>query len=278
MDHYQTLRYNQAAFKTSHNSYDRDESLNEQLQFYQSSADYYNCGCRGIELDIWRHSQSNPDSAHWFTVNHLTNGGDDLSSYLMQLQEWHQQNPNHDIVEVILDIKSSGGDASTFPEEIDRYLTNFMGRNLILSPGDLFSGIDGHNLSNLVKAQGWPALSAMTGKFLFCLSGTEEWKKLYSETAPAARLCFADATDPNQLKAPSSRVIYNVKSGKSDPHTVRDLLSGNILIRVYDVDSEKDWQQARQIGANILATNKVSDHHWAAVSTQEPYSPYESNK
>ncbi|GHB58215.1 Ca2+-dependent phosphoinositide-specific phospholipase C [Persicitalea jodogahamensis] len=278
MENYQQLHYNEAAFKSSHNSYDRKESLDQQLQFYDTPDAYYNCGCRAVELDIWRHSKPDePNSPDWFTVNHLTNGGKTLDYYLSQLRVWHEHNPGHDVIGVSLDIKSSGGDASTFPEEIDRYLTNFMGRDLILTPGDLFSGINGNNLSELVKAQGWPTLSAMTNKFIFCLSGNEDWKKLYSEMSPATRFCFSDATDASQLMVPNSRVVYNIKEGKGSSGEIDKLRSDKILIRVYDVDNGNDWQSARKLGANNLATNKVSGSTWASVSTHAPYSPFESN-
>ncbi len=277
MEKYQQLLYNEAAFKASHNSYDRNESLGQQLQFNDNPDTYYNCGCRGVELDIWRHTQSDPNSPDWFTVNHLTSGGKTLDYYLSQLRTWHDQNPGHDVVSVSLDIKSSGGDARTFPDEIDRYLTNFMGRELIQTPGDLFNDVGSDYLSNLVEIQGWPTLSAMTNKFVFCLSGNEDWKSLYSEMNPAIRLCFADATDAGQLMVPNSRVVYNVKEGKGSPDDIQKLRQNKILIRVYDVNSDKDWQRARDVGANSLATDKVSNHAWAAVSSHAPYSPFENN-
>ncbi len=279
MNSYQNLPYNQAVFKSSHNSYDRDEQpLGKQLAFHNDPATYYNCGCRGLELDIWRHTQDDPKSPDWFTVNHLTNGGEIFSVYLKQLQDWHKQNPGHDPVWVSLDVKSSMGDESTFPEELDRYLTIFMGRDLILAPGDLFEGISGNNLSERVKQQGWPLLGTLINKFIFCLSGEEDWKKTYAETAPATRLCLADATDASKLLVPNARVVYNVKAGKGSPDDINRLKSNKNLIRIYDTDSQKDWQNAIQLGGNILATNEVSDHTWAAVSTQPPYSPFESSK
>jgi hypothetical protein len=279
MNDYQNLPYNQTVFKSSHNSYDRDEQpLGKQLNFHNDPATYYNCGCRGLELDIWRHTQSDPNSPDWFTVNHLTNGGENFSYYLSQLQDWHKSNPGHDVVWVSLDVKSSMGDESTFPDELDRYLTNFMGRDLILTPGDLFQGINGNNLSELVKQQGWPLLGTLTDKFIFCLSGEEDWKKTYSETAPATRFCLADATDASKLLVPNGRVVYNVKTGKGSQDDIKRLKNNNNLIRIYDTDSQKDWQNSLQIGGNILATNEVSDHTWAAVSTQSPYSPFESSK
>ena len=94
--------FQNVVFKASHNSYDRKESLSEQLTL---KSPIYQCGCRGIELDIWRHSSDSMNDGY-FTVNHATNGGPKLSVYLDQLSDWHTKNPDHDVIWVMLDIKS----------------------------------------------------------------------------------------------------------------------------------------------------------------------------
>ncbi|WP_165933481.1 Ca2+-dependent phosphoinositide-specific phospholipase C [Arundinibacter roseus] len=277
MTNYQDYAYHQVVFKSSHNSYDRQEKpLGRQLDFHPQSSNYYNCGCRGLELDIWRHSQSDPNSADWFTVNHLTNGGPQLKYYLDQLINWHTANPGHDVIWVSLDVKSWSGDKSTFPDELDRYLTNFLGRDLILSPKDMFSELTDTNfLSDLVKATGWPKLSAMTRKFIFCLSGDEDWKKYYAEHQPSVRLCLADCESVSTLLSPNKRAVYNVKAGDEKHSDLSNLKAANILARVYDADGDDDWDDAQTQGATIIATDKVSDHSWAAVSSQAPYSAFE---
>jgi len=50
------MKYNQASYKQSHNSYDRDEDSHETLLFHPDNPG--NAGCRGLEYDIWRHSDS----------------------------------------------------------------------------------------------------------------------------------------------------------------------------------------------------------------------------
>lgn len=48
------MKYNQASYKHSHNSCDRDEDSHETLAFHPN--DPGKAGCRGLEYDIWRHS------------------------------------------------------------------------------------------------------------------------------------------------------------------------------------------------------------------------------
>jgi hypothetical protein len=63
------MKYNQASYKQSHNSYDRDEDSHQSLLFHPN--DPGNAGCRGLEYDIWRHSDSsNGRSLGYCTVAH----------------------------------------------------------------------------------------------------------------------------------------------------------------------------------------------------------------
>ena len=266
----QQLPLQNIVFKASHNSYDRDETLGQQLTF--NANDAYQCGCRGLELDIWRHS-SNQMNPGYFTVGHtFTDNNTNLSVYLSQILAWHNSNQNHDLVWVMLDIKSSDGDSSTFPDEIDNYLSTYLGSDKIANPKLLFPDfVDGSYLSDLVAQHGWPLLGTFTNKFIFCLSGTEEWKNVYVNQYPSKRLCFTDSGDVSLLTKQNQRVVYNVESGDEKQSNFQTLQAKNIFIRVYDTDSEKDWDTATQMGANMLATDKVSNHDWAEVSSSSPF-------
>ncbi len=100
------LKYNEVTFKASHNSYDRDETTHEQLDFHHE--DPSRCGCRGLEFDIWRHSD---EKEKFFTVSHtqILTEGPPLAWYLGLLLSWHLNNPGHDVILITLDIKSHMG-------------------------------------------------------------------------------------------------------------------------------------------------------------------------
>ncbi|AYD47408.1 Ca2+-dependent phosphoinositide-specific phospholipase C [Arachidicoccus soli] len=274
MQSYQNLPYNLVSFKASHNSYDRNEKpLGKQLDFNNSPKTYFNCGCRGLELDIWRHSKDNPNEDGWFTVNHLTNsGGDKLSHWLNQILDWHDNNQEHDVIWINLDIKSSLGDKTSFPNEIDNYLTNFFDKSIILTPNLLFPQLTQDiPLSVVVEKSGWPLLKDMSGKFIFCLSGTESWKSYYSECDPTKRLCLSDCSDKSKLTHHNARVVFNASDPTID---FSDLKSKNILVRLYNLNNEKSFNKAIQEKVNILSTNKISNCSWAAMTDREPYMPF----
>ena len=132
----------------------------EQLIFYPPTPS--KCGCRGLELDIWRHSSGTMNPG-FFTVGHtIFDNNTDLSVYLSQILEWHNSNKNHDLVWVMIDIKSSDGDSSTFLQEIDDYLNDYFGKDLIANPKLVFPDfVDGLYLSDLVAENGWPLLGTL---------------------------------------------------------------------------------------------------------------------
>jgi hypothetical protein len=189
------MKYHEVSFKASHNSYDRAESIHEQLNFFPNNPS--RCGCRGLEFDIWRHSGQ---KEKLFTVHHsLPFAGYPLAHYLGLLLSFHLNNPNHDPILVTIDIKSSGNKLA-FPREIDSYLARFFNKSLLFTPAELFK-IPGITLCENVIRFGWPDLSLMKGKFIFCLSGNKVWKSFYAASNIKSRPCFSDNDvdddDPN---------------------------------------------------------------------------------
>ena len=68
------MKYHEVSFKQSHNSYERKEDPHVTLTFH--SQDPGNAGCRGLEYDIWRHSDATGGkSVGYFTVAHTIPGG-----------------------------------------------------------------------------------------------------------------------------------------------------------------------------------------------------------
>ena len=93
----------------------------------------------GLELDIWRYSED-PMTESFFQVSH-TNLGETtpLSYYLNELKLWSNfQKQKHDVVWITIDVKSTQGDAKSFPDELDTYLTKYFDASLIATPTFLF--------------------------------------------------------------------------------------------------------------------------------------------
>ena len=275
---FENLGYDQLAFKASHNSYQRDEDLLEQLQWNDSQR--YDGGCRGVELDITRHSDdSGGASESYFQVSHSKGGeGTTLASYLALLKTFHSADLVHDPIFVTLDIKSEEGSKSKFPGEIDTYLRTWFDEAWIFTPGEIMA--EGQDLAEAVRKKGWPFLSDVKGKFFFCLSGNNDWKSHYSKTSPEDRLCFADfdvddTTEPGSVTS-TYRVVANVHLYSDNYDNWKKLIPSlrarRLLVRGYLLNASGIWGQAQKSGVNVLATDKVSDHEWALVGN-EPFAP-----
>jgi hypothetical protein len=275
---YGGLRWHRCRFKASHNSYERDENLHEQLSW--SASQPWQGGCRGIELDIWRHSDaSKGTSLGYFTVAHSTPGRVPLANHLGQLLSYHANLPDHDPVLVTLDIKSSAGSAAAFAAEIDRYLGEWFDRTLVYKPADLRARSRLPHLIDIVRRVGWPTIDALKGRFIFVLSGTEAWKKRYAELTTQSSLCFADfdVDDDKSFEAlapslPANRVFLNMHVFSADfadwKAAVPRLTQAGYIVRAYVLDSKAIWAKAMAAGVNVLSSDAVRGKTWAHVGTE----------
>jgi hypothetical protein len=267
--------YQNASFKCSHNSYQRDESIPEQLIFHPQTPAL--CGCRAIEIDITRHSDgSGGSSGTYFQVSHDQGGtGDHLNSYLAMLLGFHFSNPAHDPIFVTLDIKSEAGSAAIFPDEIDTYLRTWFDASIIFAPVSLMADPAMTLLDN-VQTNGWPSVEEMNGKFIFCLSGYEAWKALYAASDPDRRLCFSDfdvADDDAHWSVPpdGKRVVANIHLFSDHKsvwaRTVPLMRDMSLLVRGWKLNGATLWNDALEAGVNVLATDEVSGKSWAHVGS-----------
>ncbi|MCC8555638.1 hypothetical protein, partial [Xanthomonas hortorum] len=140
------LRYNDVSMKASHNSYQRDETLREQITW--NPKNHYDCGCGGLELDI---AQSD-DGLDW-SVGHK--GSYDkhyrqLSGFLSDLAVWSKENDGHDVITLHLDLKHTA--TKDFPDQLDAYLQDRL--PLIYTPGELMGSQE--TLALGAERNGWP--------------------------------------------------------------------------------------------------------------------------
>ena len=264
---YGQLRYNEVAMKAAHNSYQRDETLTQQLEW--NPAQPFQAGCRGVELDI---SQSN-DGGAW-SVGHKDSYDPhyrQLSQFLSELAVWFRQNRRHDPITVHLDLKHVVGD---FPRKLDDYIRAHLQVGIVTAvyrPGELMGNEP--NLAAGAQKNGWPTIDQLRGKFLFVVTGGAQAKDRYSRTAPRERLCFADKdvsdTDRN---VPNSDAcvffnynLYTDHRGTWGPVFRRMAGSRKHIIRGYVLDGDTLWNAALSNGCHVLATNKVRNYSWARV-------------
>jgi hypothetical protein len=126
-----------------------------------------------------------------------------------------------------------------------------------------------------VKANGWPEVDDLRGKFVFCLSGNADWKSYYAQTNPRARLCFADKDfdDGKTVTVPTTgqQIIYlsNLYSSNFDiwKNSIASLRAANLITRGYVLNGEDLWNKAKDAKLNAFATDKITGHSWAYVGS-----------
>lgn len=285
-----SLNYGQIVFKASHNSYDRNEKISDQLTFYHEKP--YNCGCMGLEFDIWRHTSQYISGSSinegFFTVSHQTPGDKTLKSFLDSVYEWHKENLLHDPVLITLDIKSSDGGYDNFHQEIDTYLKVYFGNEKldtsnIFRPADLAT-LEGSDLCQKVIRNGWPSLGAgspMKGKFIFCLSGNKAWKAEYAKhELLTQRLCFSDLdqsdNDDGVVPPEDGNIVFfnfNIFHAHRGVwmNTIPAFAKKNLIVRTYEANSENNWNDCVKSNVSAIATNKIKGAFWAKVSDNSKY-------
>ena len=256
-----TTTYNLVRFKAAHNSEERDEvPIHKQLATDSST---YQQHCSGLELDI--HS-------NWEVYdNPFDTSKKKLVSYLQDLSTWSAANPGHRVITVFLDIKGSWKSL----DSVDTYLKqHFTGK--IYTPGDLAR--DSKTLQKAVQTTGWPTLASLKGKFIFCFTAeSNSLKASYASkadgTVDTSRLCFCAARD---LGSYANYVFYNLhvcrgtalaseEYSLSDVALLGKLADRHFVSRIWILNSGGIWSDALRTSANILVTDKVSNHSWATV-------------
>lgn len=257
-----TLRYNEISMKASHNSYQRDETITEQITW--NPEQNYNCGCGELELDI---SQSS-DGKSW-SVDHVGVYSKDLrqlSSYLVDLTAWSEENTGHDVITLYLDLKHTATD--NFPDQLDEYILTYLQTD-IYKPCDLMGNAP--TLRQGAIDNGWPMLEELKGKFLVCLTGDSNDKQKYAETDARTRLCFADKDTPvDEIPEDENRVFFNFHIYHSERDKWMKTFDAcknrkDAIIRAYVANSEDNWNDCLNSSCHLIATDKISNYTWAEV-------------
>eukprot|EP01119_Soliformovum_irregulare_P017655 TRINITY_DN5275_c0_g1_i1.p1 TRINITY_DN5275_c0_g1~~TRINITY_DN5275_c0_g1_i1.p1 ORF type:complete len:327 (+),score=75.87 TRINITY_DN5275_c0_g1_i1:21-1001(+) len=275
--------YQQVWCKAAHNSIDRWETIEEQLDPTEG-----NCGA--IELDIvidptsiglanstkrWRFGVQHHDDYHPQSAS--------LQQTLRSLANWSHTHPQHEVVTVHLDLKrgSTLGDHSSFADELDRTILDAMGRDRIFFPRLLQRNAT--SLVNGIKQHGWPSLRQLRQKFIFVLSG-HDWdfkvhqrRMTYLNLKSRDRVCFVDI---DQRHAPSDdlnhpyfqvgdRIFINLQLGfrNWDKLGIQVEKSGIFITRVWRANGRADWMRCLQARIHLIATDRIRHYEWANLGS-----------
>jgi hypothetical protein len=193
------------------------------------------------------------------------------------LRNWHLAKRDHEVVTVSLDLKGAEGDDATYTRKIEQTFTETLGAENLYTPRMLQG--DAANLLAGARANGWPTIDKLKGKFILVFTGEDSdgavaRRRAYLSQDTKKRLAFVDidqrkaGNDPGKPPyTDGNRVFINIAFGSSGgcELALKAQAAGGFATRAYTLNSQSDWDAARRAAINILATDKVRGHSWAKV-------------
>ncbi|MEU4497679.1 phosphatidylinositol-specific phospholipase C domain-containing protein [Streptomyces sp. NPDC023998] len=174
------LPYSSATWVGVHNAYEKGK--------YSNFADALDSGAGMLELDVWtnvfgrswRVSHSNPvgndnncENAANPAELRTKSRNQDLGGCLADMRAWHDAHPGHRPILIKVEMKDGfQGKNGRGPAALDALLSARLG-DALYRPADLAGGQP--NLDTATRTNGWPARSALAGKFVIeLIPGTVE--------------------------------------------------------------------------------------------------------
>lgn len=247
------LRYDEVAFKASHNSIDRLSGMR-----WRDSIDHQLSGtgglsepCRALELDLVQE----PDRFEWTVKHGVNDEGPRLRDVLEVIAAWadRPENDDHPVVTIHLDLKNDPMEHTAFALAIDRLLSTVLGGGRIYAPGAVIG--PHQDLVRGARGGGWATFAELRGFFVFCLSGAGERKMRYARHVSRARLCFADYPGSRGAPKRGHRVFANlfVEAGGYRENLARVKRRPGFVARGYNIVHRRTWDTSVEGGANILS-------------------------
>ena len=260
------VRYNEVRQKASHNAYQRDESIIDQLIYHR---------VRTIEYDLHTNYgdpvlklQAAP-VGDWLVYHHIADMSRNFklfSQALSQLKGFHEAVPNHEVVTIFFDISF---DAKHTPQDFDDLITSYIPKEWIFTPADFLDMCPGAaTLKESATSCGWPYLDELRGKFIFV--PTEGSYAGENRIDALNRICFVTGGFDD-----ANSVFFNMeyKAGDTEPATVYD---AGYVSRVYYADSAEMFADAENQKANLIAINEINyiKYPWSNTFNASGY-PFE---
>ncbi|PYQ62373.1 MAG: hypothetical protein DMF53_13115 [Acidobacteria bacterium] len=254
---YSEIRYNQVRQKSSHNSFQREEGIYDQMLYWR---------LRSLEFDLHNGKGLSPSLTgnwyiyHTYTVDEETSV-DKLSDLMTILQGLDRAVPEHEITTIFLDLKDDFDDTHT-PEQLDTLLLNSLGSGKILKPADVAPTND----LQAGVASGWPHLQSLRGKFVFVLTGgslSDENSKLNYYVADGddarARTCFIapKIATKEDITAHSYVIFFNLETDQAST-LAPEIFSAGFVSRAYVANSETVFDDMKADQVHHIATDKVN--------------------
>lgn len=272
--------------KSSHNSYERHETLVDQLALHQ---------VRSIELDIHVGKFGEPYLVRDWYVYHKDVVEDGTSCRTLtdcfeSVLAFTDAIEDHEVLTIWIDLKD-GWDADHRVEALDEIATKAFG-SALLTPADVVAACPGAStLADAIEAPGcgWPRLQELRGRIMLAVTGgdlaPESTMSRYLERGHVAFVAPSVSNAEQAAALHPGAGIANVGLCSNKTATalgadcnVDDAAVAAIeaavevgrLVRVWGIDDETSWDVAADAGAHHLGTDYVSalERPWAGTHNE----------
>ena len=177
----QALTLRDISLKGTHNSYHKKPfvSVDESFDYgHPPLKKQLDLGIRGFEIDLHQNVFKRFSVFHLAVIDGRTHCFR-FSSCLKQLSEWSSDNPDHLPILVTIEIKEGAGGKREVTDfkHMETPIRDIIGDRLV-TPDDVQG--DFSSLKEAVAEDGWPALDALRGKFLFFMIGQDAPRMRYT--------------------------------------------------------------------------------------------------
>jgi hypothetical protein len=250
------LRFDHAQAKGTHNSYHQmpDELFDASHAYEHAPLDVQLAeqGVRQLELDLHRSKDGH------FEVFHLPGGVDSnttcrrFTGCLELIAAWSDANRDHFPVLVWLEPKDleldwADGAYQTFVGDyggLEAEIRSVFARERLVTPEDVRRGYA--TLPDAIRAEGWPALADVRGRFLFALLDDEEHRGAY--VASGLGLLFVDSSSTSDPLA----ALFKVNDGTS--REAQDVVArGFVVTSNVDGVADPDDQNAARVAGTLAS-------------------------
>ncbi len=245
------LKYNEVFQKSSHNSYQKYESIPDQLTYHM---------IRSIEFDLHISKLGYSDvNGDWFCYHHAADTGTTVhmfSDALAQLKAWHNINPNHEVVTIWMDVNDL--DSSTHKSaDFDNCINSYLGSDLLWTPADAKGA--GASMQANISANGFPELTALQGKFIFIFTKTydayaDNGNDIYNRSCFTAR--NIDST--SKIDDRDWEIFFNLGTGNGSVGS--QIYTDGFISRQWYVNSSSQWNTSKGQKCHHFATDDINYH------------------
>jgi hypothetical protein len=168
-------RYDQTIAVATHNSYwvPRDSELGASGSGERILDQLLHDRVRSLELDIHTDGNHPGEWAVYHTTRNVNSVCTSLAECLEQLRLFHYLDPNHDVINVVIELKELWGRAfrrTHTVEQLDALVRTHLGDTLY-APADFLRRCPGMRLRACAARVGWPSAESLRGKIIVTILG-----------------------------------------------------------------------------------------------------------